>query len=323
MTLSVLLSLVGFLLTIGIVVMIHEGGHYLAAKWLGFGVKRFSIGMGRVLWRRRAWDTEFAVSLLPIGGGGARGEGGGRSAEEADELREQGREPTGVLFDSGPRWKKAIVVTAGPLMNFVLAVMLFTASGAIGVRDIAPYVEPAPASQAQTQGVGARDLVTAVDGRRIVGVMDFNSALLEHTGKADVPVTFSRAKTGESYVRHFDLSGLSLDEAAKTNGFVLQKLGFLLAGRGVTILKVEAGGTGAAPGLTPCHAHEKISTAAAPTCRDLQTLSERRPKKQFSFQSIVPGPQLRFRSCQSVSSTRRLSLRSAVQNCGSDRALSL
>ena len=47
MTLSVLLSLVGFLLTIGIVVMIHEGGHYLAAKWLGFGVKRFSIGMGR------------------------------------------------------------------------------------------------------------------------------------------------------------------------------------------------------------------------------------------------------------------------------------
>ena len=226
MTLSVLLSLVGFLLTIGIVVMIHEGGHYLAAKWLGFGVKRFSIGMGRVLWRRRAWDTEFAVSLLPIGGYVA--------FEEADELREQGREPTGVLFDSGPRWKKAIVVTAGPLMNFVLAVMLFTASGAIGVRDIAPYVEPAPASQAQTQGVVAMDLVTAVDGRRIVGVMDFNSALLEHTGKTDVPVTFSRAKTGESYVRHFDLSGLSLDEAAKTNGFVLQKLGFLLAGRGVT-----------------------------------------------------------------------------------------
>ena len=213
MTLSVLLSLVGFLLTIGIVVMIHEGGHYLAAKWLGFGVKRFSIGMGRVLWRRRAWDTEFAVSLLPIGGYVA--------FEEADELREQGREPTGVLFDSGPRWKKAIVVTAGPLMNFVLAVILFTASGAIGVRDIAPYVEPAPASQAQTQGVGAMDLVTAVDGRRIVGVMDFNSALLEHTGKADVPVTFSRAKTGESYVRHFDLSGLSFDEAAKTNGFVL------------------------------------------------------------------------------------------------------
>ena len=83
--------------------------------------------------------------------------------EEADELREQGREPTGVLFDSGPRWKKAIVVTAGPLMNFVLAVILFTASGAIGVRDIAPYVEPAPASQAQTQGVGAMDLVTAAD----------------------------------------------------------------------------------------------------------------------------------------------------------------
>ena len=232
MTLSVLLSLAGFLLTIGIVVMIHEGGHYLAAKWLGFGVKRFSIGMGRVLWRRRAWDTEFAVSLLPIGGYVA--------FEEADELREQGREPTGVLFDSGPRWKKAIVVAAGPLMNFVLAVMLFTASGAIGVRDIAPYVEPAPASQAQTQGVDAMDLVTAVDGRRIVGVMDFNSALLEHTGEADVPVTFSR-----------------------TNGFVLQKLGFLLAGRGVTILKVEADGPAAAAGLKSGDVVEKINGSRA------------------------------------------------------------
>lgn len=274
MTLSVLLSLAGFLLTIGIVVMIHEGGHYLAAKWLGFGVKRFSIGMGRVLWRRRAWDTEFAVSLLPIGGYVA--------FEEADELREQGREPTGVLFDSGPRWKKAIVVAAGPLMNFVLAVMLFTASGAIGVRDIAPYVEPAPASQAQTQGVDAMDLVTAVDGRRIVGVMDFNSALLEHTGEADVPVTFSRAKTGETYVRHFDLSGLSLDEAAKTNGFVLQKLGFLLAGAASRFSRLRL--TDRPPRRASSRATSlKRSTAAAPTCRDLQPLSERRPKNSSAF----------------------------------------
>ena len=98
-----------------------------------------------------------------------------RAFEEADELREQGREPTGVLFDSGPRWKKAIVVTAGPLMNFVLAVMLFTASGAIGVRDIAPYVEPAPASQAQTQGVGAMDLVTAASWASWTSIPRFSS----------------------------------------------------------------------------------------------------------------------------------------------------
>ena len=243
MTITVLLSLIGFLLTIGIVVMIHEGGHYLAAKWLGFGVKRFSLGMGPVLWRCRGWDTEFAVSALPIGGYVA--------FEEADELKEKGLKPTGILFDDGPRWRKAVVVAAGPLMNFVLAVVLFAASGAIGVRDIAPYVGARPETQAEAAGVKSMDLVAEVDGRRIVGVLDFNSALLERTGSRDVVVTFESESTGERVERHFDLSGYTLDEATQSNGFVLQKLGFMLMGRGVTIFGVEPAGPAAAAGLKP------------------------------------------------------------------------
>ena len=65
---TILITIFAFILTIGLIVLIHEGGHYLAAKALGIEVRRFSIGMGPVLAKFNAWKTEFAVSALPIGG---------------------------------------------------------------------------------------------------------------------------------------------------------------------------------------------------------------------------------------------------------------
>lgn len=260
-SLPFLFAVAGFLLTIGIVVIIHEGGHYLAAKWLGFAVRRFSIGMGKVLWRRRAWDTEFALSLLPIGGYVAfEGDEDDerlvpRSPDEPPQPPRPPKSPDepprarGILFDTGPRWKKAVVVAAGPLMNFVLAVVLFAAVGAIGVTDIAPYVAPLPDGQAARQGVVMMDRVTAVDGRPIAGISDFNSTLLEQVGRSDVTIEFDRA--GEKVVRHFDLSGISLSDAAASKGLVFPKLGFRLAGRGVMLADVVKGGPAERAGLKP------------------------------------------------------------------------
>lgn len=237
-SLSVLFAVLGFLLTIGIVVLIHEGGHYLAAKWLGFAVRRFSVGMGKVLWRGRAWDTEFALSLLPIGG---------YVAFEEEEKREDGTPVKGILFEKGPRWRRAVVIAAGPLMNFVLAVALFTASGAIGTTDLAAYVSAAPNSQAAAQGIEPMDRVTEVAGRPIAGITDFNAALLEETGRSDVAITFDRA--GAPFVRHFDMSGVTLDDATKTKGLIFPKLGFLPAGRGVLVAEALPGGPAAKAGL--------------------------------------------------------------------------
>lgn len=240
--LPVLLSLIGFLITIGIVVIIHEGGHYLAAKRLGFAVKRFSIGMGRVLWRRRAWDTEFAVSLLPFGGYVAFEDDGDESEPERPRAR-------GIRFEEGPRWRKAVVVAAGPLMNFVLAVVLFSAAGALGVRDIAPHVAPVADTQAAAAGVGDMDLVISVDGRRVVGVMDFNGALLERLGDRDVAVEFRSDRTGATYERHFDLSHVSLEDASKSGGLVLGSVGLRPAARGLELHEVAPGGAAARAGL--------------------------------------------------------------------------
>ena len=260
---GVLLSVIGFLVTICVIVTIHEGGHYLAAKWLGFAVKRFSIGMGKVVWRFHRWDTEFAVSMLPIGGYVM-------FEEDSDDLPAEKR---ARLFEYGARWKRAIVVAAGPVMNFVLAIVLYASAGAIGVEDIAPYVVAKPGTQVEAQGVQPMDRVLAVDGDRIEGISDFNLALVERAGSSKVEITLARAGSraaedrdareaalaegtdaGENeatgvYTRTFDLSGLTLDGIADQKGFAFPSVGFLLTGRGIVIADVVAGGPADKAGL--------------------------------------------------------------------------
>lgn len=247
---SFLFALIGFLITIGIIVLIHEGGHYLAAKWCGFAVKRFSIGFGPVFARFRAWDTEFALSALPLGGYVMFDEG-----PENPTPEEKAR-----LMEHGPRWKRAIVIAAGPLMNFILAVILFAATGAMGVQDIVPYVAPKAGSQAEALGVEPLDRVAAVGGRRVSGVTDLNFALVAHQGEADVPIEFERAHLAyglpgetkpvegavadekpEVYVRHFDLTDLTPEAIEANKGFAFPAVGLLLTGRGVMIADVNAG----------------------------------------------------------------------------------
>ncbi len=240
---GVLLSVIGFLITIGIIILIHEGGHYWAAKHLGFAVERFSIGMGKVLWRFRRGETEFAVSMLPVGGYVM-------FKEDSPELDEKTR---ARLFETGARWKKAIVIAFGPLMNFILAIVLYAAVGAVGVEDIAPYVAPKPASQAEAAGVKPMDKVLSVDGDRIYGIGDLNLALMERTGEPNVEITFERrdAEDGRPYVyaAAFSLADLTLDEAAKKQGFIFPEIGLLLAGRGIAIRSVTEGGPADKAGL--------------------------------------------------------------------------
>ena len=194
---TILITIFAFILTIGLIVLIHEGGHYLAAKALGIEVRRFSIGMGPVLAKFNAWKTEFAVSALPIGGYVAFVEG-----EESDPP-----ERKAVLFETGPRWKRAVICVAGPLMNFILAVMLYAGVGALGVEDVVPYVTPVENSQAANAGVETFDRPVAVNGRRVGGLTDFNLALISELGERDVEITFERGEA--AYTAAFDLSKLS------------------------------------------------------------------------------------------------------------------
>src|SRR5215471_19189418 len=110
------MSVLYFLLLVGLLVLIHELGHFVAAKLLDVKVLRFSLGYGRPLVRAKLGETEYQIGAFPIGGYvrilGIEGESGSKA--------EAGRS-----FASRPLWQRVVIVLAGPAANFVLPVIIY------------------------------------------------------------------------------------------------------------------------------------------------------------------------------------------------------
>lgn len=145
----------GFLLTLGVLILVHEWGHYRVARACGVKVLRFSMGFGRVIWRRQAspQDTEFVLALLPLGG----------YVRMLDER--EGAVPPALLdqtYNRKPLWQRTAIVAAGPLANLLLAVLLYAASHWVGVQEPqAVLASPVAGSQAERAGLRAGDAVQA------------------------------------------------------------------------------------------------------------------------------------------------------------------
>lgn len=151
-----ILKALAFLLTLGILVVIHEYGHYRVARACGVKVLRFSVGFGRVLWRRQksADSTEFVVCALPLGGYVRMLDE--REAAVAPELLAQ-------AFNRQSLWKRAAIVAAGPAANLLLAVVLFAGLNWAGVDEPQAVLSaPAPGSLAERAGFRSGDRVQAL-----------------------------------------------------------------------------------------------------------------------------------------------------------------
>ena len=147
---SALITPLAFLLTISVLIVFHEYGHYRVALACGVKVLRFSVGFGRVLWRRQATpdSTEFVVSMLPFGGYVqmlGRGE-----TVRPDQI--------GESFEHKALWQRAAIVAAGPAANFVLAIVLYAAAHWIGMDEPRAVMgTPTAASIAERAGLRAGD----------------------------------------------------------------------------------------------------------------------------------------------------------------------
>ncbi len=155
-----------FLLALGVLVLVHELGHYLAARVCGVKVLRFAIGFGRIVWSRRMGgdQTEWAIGLFPLGG----------YVKMVDER--EGEVPAEDLphaFNRQPVGRRAFIVAAGPAANLLLAILLYWLVFMIGMTELKPRLGTPPAgSPAAAAGIAAGVTVRAVNGTPIASWQD-------------------------------------------------------------------------------------------------------------------------------------------------------
>ena len=183
---QVLFSIVMALVTLGILVIIHEYGHYWVARRCGVRVLRFAIGFGRPLAMRvDRHGTEFALCAIPLGGYV-------KMLDERDEGQDVTAENRHESFNAQPVRNKLAIVSAGPAANFLLAILVLFGLFLRGETGIAPVVEAVePGSVAHVAGLMRGQEIVAVDGASVQTVSNVRFALLKRlgdTGTIDISV---------------------------------------------------------------------------------------------------------------------------------------
>ena len=182
-----------FLVVLGILVAFHELGHFLAARWVGVKVLKFSLGFGPKLLGRQVGETEYLVSAIPLGGYVKLfGE------EETEAITPEDRRRS---FSHQSLWGKVLIVSAGPGFNFILAYLIFAAWLATGYtlpvpsfKDIAPVLEAvAPDSPAAKAGLMVGDQIKKIDGRDIATRVELLDAAAKGKG---APLTLEVLRDG-------------------------------------------------------------------------------------------------------------------------------
>lgn len=239
-------TIFAFAVVIGVLVVIHELGHYLVARWCGVKVLRFSVGMGKVVWSRRFGvdQTEWALSALPLGGYvkmlDRRDEDSGPIAPE-DAARE---------FTAQPVGKRIAIVAAGPIANFLLAIAIMAGLFMHGLPEPVARISVAQGSAADTAGLRSGDLVTEVNGKPVQSWGEvrwtlLQAALQQQTGQMSVLRPHESGSNEMVEVR------LPTDriEADDLDNALFERLGLSLARAPALLGEIVAGGPAARAGL--------------------------------------------------------------------------
>ncbi|MEH6433902.1 RIP metalloprotease RseP [Massilia sp. DD77] len=242
---NLLVTVLAFVLALGPLIIIHELGHYLVARWCGVKVLRFSVGMGRVVWSRRFGkdQTEWAVSALPLGGYVKMLDSRDPETAPKDES-EWDRE-----FTRQSVWRRIAIVAAGPMANFLLAIGLMAILFMHGVEEPSARLRALPENSAAYQaGVRGGDTVVAVNGAPVASWSELRwqvlqAAIEKHEARLEL-----RGAHGGTYGATIPKSAVArLD----VEGDVLKGLGLDLWRPQAKVDKVLPGGAGERAGLQP------------------------------------------------------------------------
>jgi regulator of sigma E protease len=241
---SLLYTILSFVVALGILILFHELGHYVVAGWCGVKVLRFSIGFGKPLVVKRlgADQTEWALAVFPLGG----------YVKMLDEREGNvAQEQLHRTFNRQPAYKRIAIVAAGPIANFLLAVVLYWALYIHGVPGVTPVLGPvAQSSTAEGAGFGAGDTLTRIGDEQVATWNDVRWVLLRHALGRKVVRVEVKTPQGTVAWRTLDLNGLESDQL---DGDFVRKLGFVPFQPPMkpVLAEVIAGGAGARAGLKP------------------------------------------------------------------------
>jgi regulator of sigma E protease len=183
------MTVLATVIVLGVLIFVHELGHFWAAKAVGIEVQRFSIGLGPRVFGYQRGETEYVVSAIPLGGYVKMG---GMDDEVMDRIEGEGpkREPSDRDFDSKPIWARSLVISAGVIMNMLFAFGVYTFLAAqYGVREFETTRIGLVVAEALPPGT--EDLASVEVGSRIVRIGD---AVTEHWG--DVQSALYQGTTG-------------------------------------------------------------------------------------------------------------------------------
>ncbi len=214
---TIIYSIISFIVAIGILVTVHEFGHFWVARRLGVKVLRFSVGFGRPLWSKRsgADDTEYVLAAIPLGGYVKMLDESEGDVAPADRHRAFNRQPLSTRF---------AIVFAGPLFNFLFAILAYTAMFMVGVTGARPLIgDVSPNSLAADAGLRSGQEIVSVEGREMRTWDSVMQAILGGTlrrGMMDMDV-----RDTDNVVRatKLDLTEINLDEL--TRGQFFESLG--------------------------------------------------------------------------------------------------
>ena len=242
---NLLHTAIAFLLALGPLIIFHELGHYLVARLCGVKVLRFSLGIGKVLWSRKFGpdQTEWAISALPLGGY-VKMLDNRDPATAATDPRDAGREFTGKSV-----WRRIAIVAAGPIANFVLAVLLFTGLYMHGMPEPSTRIGSMPETSAAWQaGLRGGDRIVGVNGGQVATWSELRMELMEAVlDKTDAQLEVAQAGGGRISAQ---LPAGTLARLDVESDFLTQ-LGLTLQRPPARIGRVTPGGAAEQAGLRP------------------------------------------------------------------------
>lgn len=209
-----MLTILAFIVTLGVLITIHEYGHFQVARWAGVKVLRFSIGFGKPLISRCFGkdQTEFVLAAIPLGGYVKMLDEREGEVPLADQPR---------AFNRQGVWKRIAIVSAGPVANLLLAILLYWVLLVVGTPGLRPIIGDVPeGSPAANASMKSEELIVKVGDTTVRTWQDVRWQLLQQTLKSPTAQVEAKSNSEESHLHLIDLSQVKTDESD-----ILQQLG--------------------------------------------------------------------------------------------------